>query len=445
MAQIINLYMKVLRFLGIAVFAVSMCVNLISCDTDVDIEPEPEPEPEIQIPAISNWNVKDKDNLTEEAYETSFSFTANFEWTITVTYSDGQIGWCTVTPNKGNEGYQYVRLNILKNDTYDNRAATISLICKNEKKSFRVVQKGNSKPEKIQVEEAGTLGEKLSNANNGVKSLIIEGYMNGDDIADLREFYYSSHSLKSLNLVNVNIVKGGSFEYKVDYGFAGEAWEKQTCDDDNVIPANMFNNGFRGLEVLILPHSATSIGTSALENCVSLKRIELPKDVITIGSSAFKNCFDLESINLPETITSIGSGAFWQCNSLNSISIPEGVTKIASNTFNQCRNIASISLPESLTEIEPMAFSQCCWELSHITIPKNVKKIGYQAFYECNKLTRVTCLAETAPEISHRLSDNSLIYAFEGYVGTLIVPKFCYDSYYGSDWNKFFSISEMNY
>jgi hypothetical protein len=434
--------MKTIRKIGMALFAVSMCVSLDSCDT----EPEQEPEQEIQIPAISNWDVKDKDNLTEEACEASFSFTANFKWTITVTYSDGQNDWCTVTPNKGNEGYQYVRLNILKNDTYENRVATISLICKDEKKSFRVVQKGSSKPEKIQVEEAGTLGEKLSDVNSDVKSLIIEGYINGDDIADLREFYYSSHSLKSLDLLNVNIVKGGSFEYKADYGFAGVKWEKQTCDDDNVIPANMFNNGFRGLEELILPHSATSIGTSALENCVSLKRIELPKDVITIGSGAFKNCWDLESINLPKTITSIGAGAFWQCNSLKSISIPEGVTKIAGTTFYQCRNIASISLPESLTEIEPMAFSQCCWKLSHITIPKNVKKIGYQAFYECNKLTRVTCLAETAPEISHRLSDNSLIYAFdEGYVGTLVVPKFCYDSYFFSDWRKFFSISEMNY
>ena len=78
--------MKTIRKIGMALFAVSMCVSLDSCDT----EPEQEPEQEIQIPAISNWDVKDKDNLTEEACEASFSFTANFKWTITVTYSDGQ-------------------------------------------------------------------------------------------------------------------------------------------------------------------------------------------------------------------------------------------------------------------------------------------------------------------------------------------------------------------
>ena len=432
--------MKTFRFIGFALFAILLCLSACSSGGD-DLEPERE----IQIPAITDWYAVDINDLTVEAQERTFSFTANFEWSINVTYSNGEKNWCTVSPTKGYVGSQNIKVNIKKNETFDNRIATISLVCKDEKKSFRVTQKGLPKPEKIKVEKAGSLNEKLNRINKNLESIIIEGEINGDDIAALREYYSNSYSLKCLDLLNVVIVKGGTFEFKKDLGLLGTEWRKQTCKEDSVIPNNMFNNGFRGLEELILPKNVKSIGDYAFEECVSLKKIEIHSSVKVIGSGAFKNCTDLESIELPETITSIGSGAFWQCNSLKSMSIPEGVTKIASNTFNQCRNIVSISLPESLTEIEPMAFSQCCWGLKKIIIPKNVKKIGYQAFYECDKLSNVTCLAETAPEISHRLSDNSLIYAFdEDYKGYLSVPKFCSSSYRFSDWNKFFTIVEMN-
>lgn len=429
--------MKTFRLIGFALFAILLCLSACSSGGD-DLEPEPE----IQIPAITGWYAGDINELTTETHERTFSFTANFEWFINVTYSNGEENWCTVTPIKGYSGSQHIKVKVLKNETYDNRTATVSLVCKNEKKSFRVTQIGLPKPEKIKVEKAGSLNEKLNKINKDLESLIIEGEINGDDIAALRKFYSNSYSLKCLDLLNVNIVKGGTFEYKDSFW---QDWHKVTCNEDSVIPNNMFNNGFRGLEELILPKNVKSIGDYALEECVSLKKIEIHSSVKVIGSGAFKNCTDLESIELPETITSIGSGAFWQCNSLKSMSIPEGVTKIASNTFKQCRNIASISLPESLIEIEPMAFSECCWGLKKIIIPKNVKKIGYQAFYECDKLSNVTCLAETAPEISHRLSDNSLIYAFdEDYKGYLSVPKFSSSSYRFSDWNKFFTIVEMN-
>lgn len=431
--------MKTLRFIGITLLVILLCLS--SCSSGEELEPEPE----IQVPAINDWYVGDKIALEEETKEISFSFTANFSWSINVTSSSGEGDWCTVTPISGSAGYHNIKLQVTKNETFDNRIAQVALICKNEKKILRVEQKGRSKPEKIQVEKAGNLGEYLNKINSEIESLIIEGDINGDDIASLREFYQKSYNLKSLDLLNVNIVKGGGFEYKQNLGVIGTEWRKETCDEDKVIPDNMFNNGFRGLEELILPSNAISIGKNAFEECVSLKQIQLPTNTTHIGSGAFRNCVDLENINLPGTIISIGSAAFWQCNSLKSISIPDGVTKIASNTFNQCRNIASISLPESLTEIEPMAFANCSWGLKKIIIPKNVKKIGYQAFYECDKLNNVTCLAETAPEISHRLSDNSLIYAFdENYRGYLSIPKFCSSSYRFSDWNKFFTIVEMN-
>lgn len=401
--------------------------------------------------AIVSWAVEFNDeefsdeiifleHLTAETYQLPISFSTNFDWSLEVSIWSGEGNWCYVIPEYGNKGSHSVVLTILENDTSNMRHATIYLRCKNESRCINILQFHS-----IITEEAGTLKTQLDNIYGDVESLIIKGYMNGDDIAALREFYsYYSQYLKRLDLSKVMIVKGGSFEYKKHLGFLGSEWRMQTCDEDNVIPDNMFNNGFGGLEELILPASATSIGDSALEECRSLKRIKLPDSVISIGNDAFYNCGDLEAIDLPTTITSIGNSAFHQCNSLISIDIPEGVTKINGGTFFQCRNLKHISLPETLIEIGKDAFYECCWGLTEITIPKNVKKIEYEAFHKCNKLETVTCLAETAPQIKHIFTDNTVEYAFEeGYVGTLLVPKFCSSSYRSSDWRLFFGIHEL--
>lgn len=380
------------------------------------------------------------DNIGAEAYQIQINFSTNFDWSFQVSTWSGEGNWCYVTPASGSKGSHNVVLTILKNDTPDDRHATIDLRCKNENRQINVSQFRS-----IITEEAGMLKTLLDNIYRDVESLLIKGYLNGDDIAALREFN-SNHSyhLKRLDLSMVNIVKGGSFEYK-HLGISGSEWRKEICDEDNVIPDNMFNNGFARLEELILPPSVTSIGKHAFEYCSSLKKIELPNSITSIGDDAFYNCSDLEAIALPKTLTSIGSSAFEGCNSLVSIEIPEGVKEIKGGTFYWCRNLKNIKLPETLTEIGTFAFYECCWGLTQITIPKNVKKIGYAAFHKCNKLETVTCLAETAPEIKHTFTDNTFDYAFEeGYVGTLIVPKYCSSSYRTSDWRLFFGIHESN-
>ena len=424
--------MKNFKLLALVLFTL---LNIAACSGG------DENEPEVQTPtiAIQDWYIGDKIALNNEANERTINFTAYYNWNINVSISSGDNNWCIVTPNNGSAGIQYLKLNVTKNTTYEIRTATITLICKDEKKTFRVEQEGLPKPNVIKVEKAGTLAEKLNNVNQDLVSLIVEGNINGDDIAALRTL-----SLTKLDLSNVNIVKGGSFEYKKNLGFLGNEWRKETCNEDNVIPNNMFNNGFRILEELILPRSVISIGEYALEECISLKKIYLPINLKTIGRGAFTNCTKLEEIGLPNTVSSIEAGAFRQCNSLQYIFIPEGITKIASSTFAQCRNIRSIHLPKSLIEIEPMAFSECCWGLTEIIIPENVKSIGYQAFYKCDKLLYVTCLAETAPKLNHIEADNAMIYPFDNeFRGYLSVPKFCSGSYRFTEWSMFFNISEL--
>ena len=427
--------MKKIRMTYTPLITILICIIFAACSNEGDNEPE------IQIPAITSWYIGDYIEFTKDAQTRSISFSVNFDWSINVTISNGESKWCMVTPTNGSLGEQYIEIKVLKNDSYNNRSAIVTLECEDETKSFRIEQKGLPKPEIIIVKEAGTLEDELNSINKELESLIIEGSINGNDIGALRTL----NNLKKLDLSNANIVKGGSFRYKKNMGINGYEWYSETCKEDNVIPSNMFNNGFRILEELILPNTITSIGNNAFEECISLKSIKIPYYVNAIGSGAFKNCFDLEHINLPVAITSIDSGVFWQCNSLSHIYIPEGVTKIESSAFAQCRNLASITLPITLVEIGPMAFSQCNWGLTQIILPENLKKIGYQAFHECNNLTFVTCLATKAPDISPLISNNSIIYPFDdNFKGYLSVPKGSSSSYNSSDWKQFFIIEELD-
>ena len=316
--------MKTFRFIGFALFTALLFLSACSGGDE-------ETEPEIPIPAIQGWYAGDKINCTKESKEVTFSFTANFNWTINVAITNGEGNWCVVNPQNGVAGNHSIQLKVTENKTYENRIATVSLVCKDEKKSIRIEQEGLPKPDKIVVEKAGTLKEKLSNIDANTESLIIEGEINGDDIEALRTLH-----LKTLDLLKVKIVKGGSFKYIKQMGLLGSETRKETCKEDNVIPNNMFNNGFRVLEELILPYSVTSIGEYAFEECISLKQIQLPPYAQSIGKGAFTNCFELERLDLPGTLTSIGAGAFRQCNKLSGIVIPEGITIIEANTFAQC-------------------------------------------------------------------------------------------------------------
>ena len=417
---------------------IMFCVDVVSCSNETE-------QIEEVLPAIVDWEAETYYNLSKEEESIYFSFETNYDWEVNIEYLNAETDWCRLSTTQGYAGTGSIGVHVSENETYTGRTAIVTLVCKNENRSFRILQDPSPKPAVITIDAAGRLQEKLSRINPKIEHLTIEGDMNGDDIQALRDFYSVEYAMETLDLSNVNIVKGGSFEYKKDLGMLGSEWRIQKCDQDNVIPNNMFNNGFRGLEVLILPKSATAIGSYALEECRGLLQLELPTNVTTIGSSAFCNCTHVKAIDLPKTVVSIGNGAFWQCNQLVSIDIPEGVTKIESSTFAQCRNLKTINLPESLTEIAPMAFSECSYSLTKLTIPKNVKKIGYQAFYKCSKLESIVCMATTAPEIRNVLSDGTVMYPFdEGVWIGLTVPKFCASSYMMSDWRIFCYINELN-
>ncbi len=77
--------------------------------------------------------------------------------------------------------------------------------------------------------------------------------------------------------------------------------------------------------VFVCDSTKVVIGSSAFENCVSLRKVNLP--AVELGNSAFGNCTALETATLSEGAKSLGSYCFSNCTSLKYIIVPESVLK----------------------------------------------------------------------------------------------------------------------
>ena len=161
-----------------------------------------------------------------------------------------------------------------------------------------------------------------------------------------------------------------------------------------------------------IPHSVTSIGDYAFEECITLTSVDIPDSVTSIGEYSFYNCTGLTSVGIPDSVTSIGysafslctglisvtlgngltsisDGAFMSCVGLTSVDIPDNVTSIGNSAFSYCVGLTSVDIPDKVTTIEPCAFSGCT-SLSSVNIGNNVMNIGEYAFSGCIALPNVT-------------------------------------------------------
>ena len=111
-----------------------MCMMLLLVGTscsDSESTPEPEPviPPKITLDSESEFTVTDKTN------QISISFTTNKDWTISSNQS-----WCSASTTKGSAGKITVPIDIEKNETYDSREATLSILSGTAKQSIKIVQ-----------------------------------------------------------------------------------------------------------------------------------------------------------------------------------------------------------------------------------------------------------------------------------------------------------------
>ena len=141
--------------------------------------------------------------------------------------------------------------------------------------------------------------------------------------------------------------------------------------------------------------SAVKIDVIAFHHCKSLRRINL-NSAIDIGDRAFFHCDNLESVEFGDKLRRIGTSAFNQCSSLkSSLKLPSIIT-IKACAFYNCKRLTDVELSEKLQKIERRAFHGC-ERLQRIAIPLKRDLLAYNKsfqqeydhFHYCEQLAAV--------------------------------------------------------
>lgn len=291
----------------------------------------------------------------------------------------------------------------------------------------------------IHVATAGTLPDLISeNEKYQIEELTLSGELNGTDIELIRDMagtksfaqpykengsfvYYSSTEgkLKTLNISEVKIVKGGYGYIKVDDYGPGSSCTEDCWDylytSNNTISHLMFY--LTRLESIVIPNSVTSIASDAFSSCDCLTSIKLENNNVydsrndcnaIIESSSNRLIAGCKNTIIPNSVNSIGNGAFSYCNGLTSITIPSNVTSIGWGAFQNCTGLTTI-----VSEIEnPFAIDDDVFYCSDVDIYSTAtlivppgKKSAYQNTAGWNKFKNIIEAEEEGTSVSTKLSD----------------------------------------
>ena len=144
----------------------------------------------------------------------------------------------------------------------------------------------------------------------------------------------------------------------------------------------------KGLESIIIPESLKTIGKSAFDCCVDLKKLTIPDNVETVGEHAFFSCYGLKSVTIGKGVSDIKKGTFCDCTDLTELIIPNNVISIDESAFAGCRSLRTVEIGDGVTSIGECAFYGC-YGLVALTLGKRVASIEEDAFCDCHNLKSV--------------------------------------------------------
>ena len=78
--------------------------------------------------------------------------------------------------------------------------------------------------------------------------------------------------------------------------------------------------------------------------------ITIPKNIITIGTSAFQDCTTVKQLIIEPGLTVIGESAFNRCNNLQQIKLPSTVYKIKSFAFFGCYRVKTFEFDGTVAQ-----------------------------------------------------------------------------------------------
>ncbi len=131
----------------------------------------------------------------------------------------------------------------------------------------------------------------------------------------------------------------------------------------------------------------TNIADSAFEGDENIETLSFGKAILLerIGFYAFKGCINLSSdVSFAGRISTIGTSAFENCTSLKTVIFNAYVKSIPDQCFYNCSSLENVTLNDRIESIEKFAFANT--NLKEITIPKSVTSINSTAFNGCDGL-----------------------------------------------------------
>ena len=112
-----------------------------------------------------------------------------------------------------------------------------------------------------------------------------------------------------------------------------------------------------------------------------------------------------------------------------------GVNALGYACFQTCSSLSSIALPNTLTIIEAYAFNYCR-NLNTVTIGNSITTVGNNAFGNCTTITKIVCMAQTAPTLNTDAMNHIPATA------NIYIPCGSYLSYH-TQWTRFHNIYEI--
>ncbi|MGE5395801.1 MAG: leucine-rich repeat protein [Candidatus Saccharibacteria bacterium] len=403
--------------------------------------------------------VSDKSvDLTMNGDTVWVNIASNTDWTV----SSNQ-AWLSVNVHSGTAGCHEITLTAPANTTMSPRKAILTVSATGyESRTIEVTQYGS-----VEV-TAGSLKTILGGRSTSIKSLVLIGTIDARDFKTMRD---NMPGLTEIDLSGATIA-----EYT---GTEGTYGNYNITYPSNMIPYQAFYNvsislGKSTLKSIILPHSATGIGSFAFGRNTGLKTITIPSSITTIENQAFlhfKGNFVVEQGNMyysshdsilfnkdqttliqcstsktgaytvPSSVTFIDDNAFGGCSGLTRIVLPSSVTKLGEGVFSYCSGLTSINIPSSVTTLPQNSFIYC-HKLTALAIPSSVVSINHYAFAGCDGLNSIYASAMTPVNLSH---SSYVFSSINKTFCTLYVPtgtKSLYAAAY--QWKDFTNIVEIN-
>lgn len=106
-----------------------------------------------------------------------------------------------------------------------------------------------------------------------------------------------------------------------------------------------------GIEIINIPNSCDTIGTSAFADAANLKHVVLPSALRSISERCFSGCQKLQDLSLPQSICYINDYAFSGCISLKELQLPTSLKCLGNNVLYGDSLIKKLVIPDSVTKI----------------------------------------------------------------------------------------------